>query len=139
MKSELNTIGNCSVWEEHRCQVGQVGQNQSSYVLSESRTVALYHASLQLSFWRSAEPELEEEQMEHMTGFLLPRNVDITTPGFQRHNDTTKCKHLLLTLSFSPLITYNLYLTVCACCTSVRCLQMLSKVQIRYSERLQEI
>ena len=85
--------------------MGQIGQNQSSYELSELRTVILYSTCLQPSFRSSAKPKLEEKQMEHVTGFLLPKNVDNITPGFQRHNHPSKCSQLFLTLtfSFSPL------------------------------------
>lgn len=117
--------------------IGQVGQNQNSCGLSELWAVALYRACLQLSFWRSMEPELEEKQMDHMTGFLLPVNVDSITQGFQRHNNVFKCKHLLLTIYFSPPISYNSYLTVPV--AYLKCLQMLSNVQIGYSEGFQEI
>lgn len=102
----------------------------------------LHRACLQPSFRSSAEPELEEKQMEHVTGFLLPENVDNITPGFQRHNNPSKCNQLFLSLTFSSPPPYNFIdNTRCTLSMSVilRCLQMLPNVQISYSETLQEI
>lgn len=86
--------------------VGQIDQNQSSYRLSELRTVELHSACPLLSLCDSVEPGLEDKQTEHVTGFLLPRNVDNTTPDFQRHNNPTKYNQFFLTLGISPLSSH---------------------------------